>query len=411
MAAQSSRNLTQLKLQAKELREAHRAGDTTACARFRAHLHRLPNSTDAEIRQYALSLREAQHVIARENGFDSWATLKNQTRAPSTSETITRAVVTDQQLTDFFFGKSFTDDELDGESPTIPKERWSLTPLELEFIRAAASPAARKDKKGKTRADRWSGICDVDRMAQLADREPALLQSVGKLLLRTTVAMRGCQAATEFLLNRGVPLTISESGYNPLHEAGWAGCTENLRLVFESGAAEATIVGLVKPHEGWPDNYTLMYWAAWGGYVDMARLLISHGASIHHELRLKGNGSRGSTALQEAVAPGPWAPDHQFRSNAGKVEVARVLMDDGAYYDIYSACALNDKGRLEGLLAADATLADQPDDYKMRPLHWAARAGASDCVAALLQRGVEIEAIDKSKATPLHFAAHNGKSV
>ena len=99
MAAQSSRNLTQLKLQAKELREAHRAGDTTACARFRAHLHRLPNSTDAEIRQYALSLREAQHVIARENGFDSWATLKNQTRAPSTSETITRAVVTDQQLT------------------------------------------------------------------------------------------------------------------------------------------------------------------------------------------------------------------------------------------------------------------------------------------------------------------------
>ena len=66
-------------------------------------------------------------------------------------------------------------------------------------------------------------------------------------------------------------------------------------------------------------------------------------------------------------------------------------------------------GVIDELLAADATLADEPDDYKMRPLHWAARAGASDCAATLFERGVEIEAIDISKATPLHFAAHNGK--
>ena len=43
MAAQATRslNLTQLKLQAKELREAHRAGDTSACTRIQNHLPRL----------------------------------------------------------------------------------------------------------------------------------------------------------------------------------------------------------------------------------------------------------------------------------------------------------------------------------------------------------------------------------
>ena len=65
------------------------------------------------------------------------------------------ADMSDEKLADFFFAKAFTDDEPEGEPPTIPKERWRLTPTELEFIRAAASPAERQRKGGRTMVDRW----------------------------------------------------------------------------------------------------------------------------------------------------------------------------------------------------------------------------------------------------------------
>lgn len=146
------------------------------------------------------------------------------------------ADMSDEKLADFFFAKAFTDDEPEDEPPTIPKERWQLTPTQLEFIRAAASPAERRRKGGRTMVDRWAGICDVGRMAELVRREPALLQSVGPLLIRATVAMRGCAPSTKFLLDHDVPMLVSETGYNCLHEAAWTGtCTENLRHVFESG--------------------------------------------------------------------------------------------------------------------------------------------------------------------------------
>ena len=40
------------------------------------------------------------------------------------------ADMSDEKLADFFFAKAFTDDEPEGEPPTIPKERWRLTPTE-----------------------------------------------------------------------------------------------------------------------------------------------------------------------------------------------------------------------------------------------------------------------------------------
>ena len=47
------------------------------------------------------------------------------------------ANMSDEKLADFFFAKALTDDEPEGEPPTIPKERWRLTPAEnpLEVAR------------------------------------------------------------------------------------------------------------------------------------------------------------------------------------------------------------------------------------------------------------------------------------
>ncbi|NKB72584.1 MAG: hypothetical protein GKR89_36370 [Candidatus Latescibacteria bacterium] len=398
-------HLPQLKRQAKELRRAVQAGEASALVRAQTHLPHLKEATDPTQGQASFSLRASQQVIAREQGFADWAMLNRQVAAnraevspvvPPTKEPPMNA----QQITEFFFSKGCVDGDEEDLQTAIKRDTRKLTPDEVEFIRAAATPTT----------DRWTGVCDVDRMAELVEQAPVLLESLGPLLLRVTVATRGCADATKFLLDHGVPLLIAETSYNALHEAGWAGCTDNLRHVFESGAADATLVGLIKPHDGWPDNYSLMYWAAWGGHVDMAKLLLEHGARVHHELPLQGNAFRGNTVLQEAVAPGPWAPDHAFRSSPGKGQVARLLIKEGAYFDVYSASGLNNKRRLSKLLAEDAGLADQRDDDRMTPLHWAARAGAAACTAALLEQGAEIEAVDRAKNTPLHLAASNGQA-
>lgn len=68
-------NLDQLKRQAKDLLRAARAKDSHALARFRV-LPALAGKDDADHAFTALALHDAQSVIAREYGFDSWVGLR-----------------------------------------------------------------------------------------------------------------------------------------------------------------------------------------------------------------------------------------------------------------------------------------------------------------------------------------------
>lgn len=273
--------------------------------------------------------------------------------------------------------------------------KLDLTELERAFIVAALGRAPK----------RWDGEPDARRMIEMLADAPHLLDRIGSRLLAVAIGMRGCGPTVKLLLERGATLDIDRSAYNVLHEAAWAGAADTLEAVFESDASDATPVSVQKPHTGWPDNLSLMYWAAWGGYPDLARLLIAHGVGVHHGLAIKGNGERGTTSLHEAVAPGPWADDNPLRSNAGKRAVARILIDDGADYDVFAACGLGDGGRLRTLIAADANLAKAGGHYGMTPLHWAARAGAAACADVLVAHGADVDAWNKARRTPLQLAA------
>lgn len=70
-------SLKQLKMQAKDLLNAHRAGDADACVRIKAQLPRLAQATEDEVRNARVALREAQLVLAREYGFPSWPRLQH----------------------------------------------------------------------------------------------------------------------------------------------------------------------------------------------------------------------------------------------------------------------------------------------------------------------------------------------
>ena len=273
------------------------------------------------------------------------------------------------------------------------EEKTELTDAEQQLIAAAMGPEPK----------RRDGEPDVERMVRILAEEPRVLDRIGKQLLQVVVTMRGCGPAVTFLLDHNVPLEIDESAYNVLHEASWGGMYDTLKAVFESGAADATCVSVLKPHVGWPDNLSLLYWAACGGYVECAKLLIQYGVGVHHELPIKGNGERGTTSLQEAVAPNNWGANPDRRAN--KREVARLLIEDGAYYDVYSASALNDTDRLEELMDENPEVVNAIEDYGMTPLHWAARAGSMECAEILLDAEVLVNALNKAQRTPLQLAA------
>src|SRR5687767_15785519 len=110
----SRASFEQLQKQAKELLKQYRAGDPSAVERFRV----------ASPRTQAVTLADAQFVLAREYGFESWAKLKHHIEAAEPS----RAEQYDQLATDLVsafqgdvealqrlnhvFGGTFTQDQL-----------------------------------------------------------------------------------------------------------------------------------------------------------------------------------------------------------------------------------------------------------------------------------------------------------
>ncbi|HET7220702.1 MAG TPA: ankyrin repeat domain-containing protein, partial [Vicinamibacterales bacterium] len=71
-------NLDQLKLQAKELHDDHAAGRASAAARIATHHPRFVGQRESTVAAAELALADAQLVIAREYGFDSWPQLKQR---------------------------------------------------------------------------------------------------------------------------------------------------------------------------------------------------------------------------------------------------------------------------------------------------------------------------------------------
>jgi catechol 2,3-dioxygenase-like lactoylglutathione lyase family enzyme len=69
-------NLENLKKQAKLILRWHREGHYPVATEIRRHLPRFVNVPDAEILAANFKLSDAQEIVARQQGFDSWQALK-----------------------------------------------------------------------------------------------------------------------------------------------------------------------------------------------------------------------------------------------------------------------------------------------------------------------------------------------
>ena len=162
-----------------------------------------------------------------------------------------------------------------------------LTELERLFVNAALN----------TGRSPWDGQPDLESVKQSLAEDPHVTDRIGERILRLICGRRGTEKVVSSLLEHGVSLEIDEGAYNSLHTAAWANAHRTLRAVFESGVKDVTGVSVKKAHTGWPDNVSMMYWAACLGHPETAAVLLEYGVGVHHELKIKGNGERGTTSL------------------------------------------------------------------------------------------------------------------
>jgi len=88
-------NLENLKKQAKLILRRHRERHYPVAAQIREHLPRFLNMPDSEILAANLKLSDAQELVARQQGFDSWRALKTGVSAasPKTKSSPSKATI------------------------------------------------------------------------------------------------------------------------------------------------------------------------------------------------------------------------------------------------------------------------------------------------------------------------------
>src|SRR5271154_2074082 len=75
-------NLENLKKQAKQIVRWHRERHYPVAAQIRECIPRFQNITDSEILAASFKLSDAQELVARQHGFESWQALKTGPSAP-----------------------------------------------------------------------------------------------------------------------------------------------------------------------------------------------------------------------------------------------------------------------------------------------------------------------------------------
>jgi catechol 2,3-dioxygenase-like lactoylglutathione lyase family enzyme len=168
-------NLENLKKQAKQFLRWHRDGYYPVAAQIRTMLPRFRDLSDAEILRHGLRLGDAQELVARKAGFDSWQALKagieNMTDQAAHAAAKPVLITAEPQLfvsdikasCDFFTGKlGFSIVFLYGEPPFYGQVQRDQAALNLRHVDAPLF-----DNELREREDFLSASINVDDVKRL----------------------------------------------------------------------------------------------------------------------------------------------------------------------------------------------------------------------------------------------------
>ena len=297
---------------------------------------------------------------------------------------------------------------------------------------------------------------DAAGIAALAATQSQMIVRHGPRLL-LIAAVRGKTQAAGELLRQGVdvnaPAVLSGSeatahGLPMLHITPLCGALAKRRapvvkLLVEHGAQydifTAACIGdldavrelldvapeLADAHDPASDvaQITPLMHAVYAGQREVARLLLQRGATVGmNNVRLiRAAANRGDEALTNllldhgaepaAIGPGVWAM-YPAIADTLLARGADVNQTPGAWIGM---CCTGNSGHKENAALARSLLrcgADTAARYKGRTaLHCAAKAGFVDVVAALIEHGGDVNALNDRRQTPLDEVEDAGKSI
>src|SRR4030095_5220236 len=432
-------NLEQLKKQAKSLLHAARDADSSALERFRL-LPAFARKSVAELGAAGLALHDAQSVIAREHGFNSWNALREH----------------------------------------VEERSLSFAAAVDEFVRCATGSAAARAMRllalhpGIAHANLYTALVlgDAQHVKERLRAQPALATQSGGIqewepLLyvchtcvnreRPAIA-EGCVAIAKELLDHGanpnaeyhwqwhpelprtalwgalcgtnhLPLaeTLLERGANPtdgvsLHITAGGGILPALELLARFKVDPTGIPGGVPPLRyllSWADTPVGARWLlehgadpnlAWSQHGDapihvaaqrwdvaMMELLAQHGADLHLRRR------DGRTALTLAELHGNEAVAAWLRAHGAKDEIS--LLDRFA-----AACSRAARAGADAMLRTTPQLRSQLRAEHHLMMHVPAERGDASALQTMLARGFDPNVGDHDGVTALHRSAMAGRA-
>lgn len=225
-----------------------------------------------------------------------------------------------------------------------------------------------------------TGMVDFDRRDEINDRN----------CLHKT-AMAGRQSLLRAVLAAGViPAVPDAYGRIPLHYAAMNGhvdCIDDLVT-----AAKETV------NQSDLDDFTPLIHAVTHSHLTSVERILSYGAHVDavkegSHLPLNLACQHGSVALVELL----------LRRNP------KILPDAEGLYPQHLVARCGTDPKLLSLLQEYGANLDQPDKlYQWTPLFHAASEGRVDCLKALLERGVNISALDEKGQSALYYATWEG---
>jgi len=375
-------SLEQLRKQAKDLLRDVRAGEPAAIARLRAQAPRATRQASPD----SATLADAQHALAHEYGFASWAKLKRHVESieqPRDFDEANWGTNTWPFLVAVYEGHEATVREMLAADPTLARAEYAyMQPLHYA-VRAGRAGMVRLllGAGANPLAEGWSRRIDDDTpLARARDREQGEIVA----LLEDAVAHPRAPAP-----ERNVRTTNQwRELENEMFKIGGRGDT-------------AAALAMIDAHPGIAQAG--LYEAVHHDEPAMVQLLLEHGA--------------------DPTIPWRWACwytplMHSLRYPEPRYQTAQWLIDRGVKPDDTNGLGMATMHILanEGTIAAASWLLDRGAEIHLRdrefestPLAWAARAGREDMVRFLLSRGAKPSLPDDEPwATPDAWARRRG---